>query len=435
MELSGRTDLLSLFDLAQVLSVNEATGMLRVEQEGEKGYLYFDKGSIINALDSEHHEGEEAAKNVFAMRKAEFAFSAHLPSVAQRISCTTQNLMMEIARTLDEEKAGEGEGSHVEEARQATEALYELFHRLDSESKVLAHKSPQGFAVADLLGAIRGAASSALFLRVGAPPEVHAAGRVMPLGSLVLDRAGYESLRDHLLREAGGGVETFEGNADLVLRLSEEEAWRLETFRGDGTEILSIRPLAPATVALPWAAEALDALLAAPGAIVAMSAPDPTALSSATFALASHLLAGGQVPLFGWARHWRPGLADGRAAVLLLSSGDAAARATATRLADRLAPRVVLAEDADVAGAVPLVLRAARRGSRGIVGVCATPPDRAPLRLLDGLEADERARAGAELSARLTGILAGPTAHEPARVLEIDDGMRRALREVAPASR
>jgi hypothetical protein len=434
VELSGRTDLLSLFDLVQVLSVNDATGMLRVEQDGEKGYLYFDKGSIINALDSERHEGEEAAKKVFAMRRAEFAFSAELPSVAQRISCPTQNLMMEIARALDEERASEDGGSHVEEARQATEVLYELFHRLDSESKVLSHRSPQGFAVADLLGAIRGSPSSVLFLRAGAPPEVHASGRVMPLGAVALDRAGYESLRDHLVREAAGGVEAFEGHADVVLRLSDDEAWRVETYRGEGTEILSIRPLARAGDALPWSVDALRGLLDAPGAVVAVSAPDPAALAGAAFALAFHLLAEGRVPLLASARRWPPGLADGRAAALFLSSGDAAARAAATELVDRLAPRTVLAEDADAPGALALVLRAARRGSVGILGVCAAPADRAPLRLLDGAAPDERARAAADLAARLAAILVTPSGSEPARILEIDDGTRRALRDLAPAS-
>jgi hypothetical protein len=437
VELSGRTELLSLFDVTQVLSVNEATGMLRVEQGSEKGYLYFDGGSIINALDAEHREGEEAAKNVFAMRKAHFAFTADLPSVARRISCTTQSLMMEIARALDEEsqETGEGEGSHVEEARQATEALYEIFHRLDSESKVLSHRSPQGLAVADLLGAIRGVPGSTLFLRAGAPPEVLAGGKTIPLGPLVLDRAGYESLRDHLLREAVGGVEVIEGNVDFVLRLSVDEAWRLATFRTDGAEVLAIRAAATAAEPLPWDIAAVERATEAPGSIVALSAPDPDTLERAVHTLAAHLLTTGAVPLLGWARRWPPHLAGGRAAVLLLRAGGDAERAAAAELSDRLSPRIVLAADADLPGSLPLVLRAARRGSRGIVGVCSPAADRAPSRLLDGIEPHERALAGLELSARLVATFATASVDSPARILDVDDGTRRALREQAPAPR
>src|ERR1700752_4677097 len=103
MDLKGTHDLLSLFDVTQMLSINEATGMLKVECADGKGYLYFQAGNIINAMDGIHPEGEEAARNVFAMKHASYSFTTDLPSVAHRISVSTQNLMMEVARVLDEE--------------------------------------------------------------------------------------------------------------------------------------------------------------------------------------------------------------------------------------------------------------------------------------------------------------------------------------------
>jgi len=49
--------------------------------------------------------------------------------------------------------------------------------------------------------------------------------------------------------------------------------------------------------------------------------------------------------------------------------------------------------------------------------------------VLDGVDVADRARLGTELSARLVATLATASADAPARVLEVDDGTRRALRE------
>ena len=88
MQITGNTAVLPLFDLVQMLSVNEATGMLKVENQSERGYLYLQQGKVINALDGNHKDGEDAAKRVFALRDARFSFSAELPSVAEPPSMT-----------------------------------------------------------------------------------------------------------------------------------------------------------------------------------------------------------------------------------------------------------------------------------------------------------------------------------------------------------
>jgi hypothetical protein len=424
VELSGRTDFLSLFDVAQVLSVNEASGMLKVEQDDGKGYLYFHDGAIINALDPEHGEGEEAAKRVFGMKRARFSFVADLPSVAHRIECSTQNLMMEIARALDEEgaKGGQAEGDNVREAREATSALRELFRRLDSESKVLAHRSPQGFAVADLLGAVRGAPESVLFLRPDAVPEVHAGGRVIPLGATALDRPGYESLRDHLLREAGGGRDVLDvAGGERLLRLSDAESYRLETLRGGATEILAIRPQSDdPTLDPPWGDPDVAALFADAGSLGIVRATEPRGLERAIHALARGLLAQGAVPLVGCARRWPAGLGDGRASVVLLHAGHAEEREAAPEIADRLAPRFVVVEDADAPGAAALALRAVRRGSRAMVGACAPRADAAVARLVDALPAEDRAAAARTIADSLRAVLEPPDAEGRRLVVTAD---------------
>ena len=435
MELSGRSDFLSLFDVAQVLSVNEASGMLRVEDDEGKGYLYFDGGTIINAIDQDRREGEEAAKRVFAMKGAQFSFVADLPSVARRIECSTQNLMMEVARALDEEHADDG-GDHVREATEATSTLRELFRRLDSESKVLAHRSPQGFAIADLLGAIRGAPRSALFLRAGAAPEVHVSGRIVPLGATLLDRPGYEGLRDHLLREAAGGLDGLEGTgSDRTLQLSDGEAYRLQTLRAGEVEILVIRPVPTAADAEPgWDDAEWFARMEAPGSLGLVRAFGAEPLDLPMHALARRLVTLDALPLLGLAAEWPAGAAGSRAAVALLRTDRAADREAAPGLLDRLAPRFVLIEDADVPGAAALAIRALRRGSRVLLGVRAARPDLAPRRVLDGLPAADRPSASATIAEAITVVLDLPRDGEPGQVLTVDEGTRASIATAAPAA-
>ncbi len=435
MELSGRSDFLSLFDVAQVLSVNEASGMLRVEDDSGKAYLYFDGGQVINAIDQDRREGEEAAKRVFAMKRARFTFTADLPSVARRIECTTQNLMMEVARALDEESADEdGAGDHLREATEATSTLRELFKRLDSESKVLSHRSPQGFAIADLLGAIKGAPASVLFLRAGAAPEVHVGGRVMPLGQTLLDRPGYEGLRDHLLREAAGGLEGLElGGIHRTLRLSEGEAYRIETLRGGDGEILAIRPVAAGAEGTPWEDDEWFGRLAEPGTLGIVRAFGDRRLDGLIHALLRRLVERDALPILGIAGGWPADARGARAAVVLLRTEYAGDRDGAPGLLDRLAPRFVLIEDADAPGAAALAVRALRRGSRVLVGVRAGRPDLAARRLLDNIPAADRGAATATIREALAVVLDAPCGDEPGRVIPVDEAARAGI-AAAPAA-
>ncbi|MCA9754016.1 MAG: DUF4388 domain-containing protein [Gemmatimonadetes bacterium] len=412
MELSGHTRFLSLFDLAQVLSVNEATGMLKVERDEGRAYLYFQDGTIINAMDDEHREGEDAAKRVFSMKDAEYSFASDLPSVARRIQCSTQNLMMEIARQLDEESATDEElagGDYQREALQATSLLSELFTRFDSESKVLAHRSPEGFGVAELLDAIKDSPDSTLFLRAEASPEVQVAGRVIPLSDKRLEPRAFENLRDHLVRSAVGGIDRADGRPEeYVLHVGPEQIYRLEVLHGGLTQIVTLRRLPPAeqlAAAMPWAPETLASVLDEPGALVLLVANDTRTLENGFEAACAHLLLAGPGPFMGMARRWTPGLSRGRASAMLLSSNRADDLERASELIDRVSPAVFAVEDCDRPESFQLALRAMRRGARAIVGVCARSSAFAPHRILDELAPTERPRFVRYLGTCLSGIL------------------------------
>lgn len=433
MELTGNTRFLSLFDVVQVLSVNGATGMLRVDDGLERGYLYFQDGGIINAMDADNHDGEDAARRVFALRNAAFSFSSDLPSVAHRISCSTQNLMMEVARRLDED--GDGDGPHLDQAQQATTLLNELFTRIDTESKVLAHTSPQGLPLGDLLAAVRESPHATLYLRNGARPEVQVGGRLIPISETVLDAEGYASLRDHLVRESDRGSRTLgvgDATGSHTLALNAAESYAVDVLRTGGAELCTIRRLATVEEllsTLPWSGETLDSMLGAAGAVVLVTARDGGVLERAVSAVGAYLLRHGPAPFVGSARRWPPGLGAGAASAVLLDSARDDAAAVTRDVIDRMSPAVYVAGDADAAGALPLAHRAAARGARTIVGVRALRAAAAPNRWLDALDPSERHRAMQHLAAAMTGILSvepAPGCEGHARPLT--DAARDALR-------
>lgn len=406
VELSGNTRFLSLFDLVQVLSVNEATGMLRIDDGSDKGYLYFQQGTVINAMDAAHREGEDAAMRIFAIRDADFSFSSDLPSVAHRITCTTQNLMMEIARRLDEEGHGE---ANLDEAQQATTLLNELFSQLDSESKILAHRSPQGIQLGDLLASIRDSPESTLFLRAGDRPEVQVAGRIIPISEARLEEPDYENLRDHLVRESLGGTDPTRVEADeYVLRITEHEHYRLSLVRFDAEEVLTVRRLPSArdlAGGLPWPTEDLRGVIQEPGSLAILVGQNTLAVERGIEAACAYLVEHGPGPLIGLARHWPPGLGADRASALLLTTRGTDHADRVRDLIDQVSPGLFVVEDSDNPHALPLALRAIRRGARAIVGVCALSAPLAPHRLLDPVPAEDRARLVPYLGTYLAGIL------------------------------
>ncbi len=436
MDLKGTTDLLSIFDVTQMLSINEATGMLRVENAEGRGYLYFQAGNIINAMNGVHAEGEEAARRVFAMKHASYAFTTDLPSVAHRISVPTQNLMMEIARVLDEEsdgKDGEAGGleSRVQETQEATRHLREIFTKLDSESRILSLRSPDGFGLAELLDAIRESSDSTLYLRDGAPPEVHAADRVIPLAPRPVTREGYEGLRQILFRESEPLSTLSEARTERVLSFGERGRYLLDAWKSSGSEVLTIRRLPdPSSLAdsLPWAPGAVDALLKESGSLVLLTGPDGARLGRIFEATCAHLARSCPGPFLGFARRWTPGWGTERATIVRLSTAYKDDLASAGPLIERLAPALVAVEDSDHAEARSIAFHALQRGTRVLMGVAAAAVPHCAFRILDGVDATRRDALVRHLGFSLTGVLSVPrNPSEPAKAWKIQDATRTAL--------
>lgn len=101
-EIEGKLEQMHLIDLIQVLVLNKRDGTVVLEPgKGEKGFVYIEKGHIINAMLGKI-EGEKALFRLLQWKKGKFEFIPGKPVSPVRIKTLPDNLIMEAMRQLDE---------------------------------------------------------------------------------------------------------------------------------------------------------------------------------------------------------------------------------------------------------------------------------------------------------------------------------------------
>jgi len=200
--LTGELGLVGLFDLGQLLMLNRATGCLAVQSEDRKGYLYFRDGRVVNALDDAHNEGERAAHKVFSWRSGTFEFRPEPVDVDATIDASTDGLMLEAARRLDEtalessDPATTGETARIREHRAAVEALRDAFQQVARD--VHPHDAAAGSPTPDLEAlAVPG---DRLVYRAGHPARLRQRRAWHLARDASLMESEYEELRLQLLK-------------------------------------------------------------------------------------------------------------------------------------------------------------------------------------------------------------------------------------------
>ena len=121
--LVGELGLLSLFDLVQLLMLNGATGLLRVASSGRQGHFRFDRGQVAGAIDDVGPDGLESAYRLFAWRTGTFAFSVGTPGGERTIEDSTEAVMLEAARRMDESGAIHASPFHTTTLQTRIDAL------------------------------------------------------------------------------------------------------------------------------------------------------------------------------------------------------------------------------------------------------------------------------------------------------------------------
>lgn len=112
--LSGKLAAISLFDLCQFLMLNRKTGTLTVRGEGgpDAAYLTFFEGELCTALDDSLHEGAEVVLRTVQWTDGSFEFVQWPVPPDRRMNASTESILLDAARKLDEmqEKGRAGDG-------------------------------------------------------------------------------------------------------------------------------------------------------------------------------------------------------------------------------------------------------------------------------------------------------------------------------------
>jgi len=98
---SGSLQEMSLPDMIQVLSQARKTGSLRIRSKGESGQVDFAEGGVVDAALGERL-GEEAINQMLKFTEGDFAFDPTTKPTSRRISQSTDAILLEGMRRLDE---------------------------------------------------------------------------------------------------------------------------------------------------------------------------------------------------------------------------------------------------------------------------------------------------------------------------------------------
>lgn len=100
-EIEGNISQIPLVDLIQILSMNKKNGVIVLTRNEVKGFVYFKEGNIVNA-NLGKIEGEKAFFRLLSWGEGKFEFVPTKISTLIRIQRSTDSLIMEGMRQLDE---------------------------------------------------------------------------------------------------------------------------------------------------------------------------------------------------------------------------------------------------------------------------------------------------------------------------------------------
>ena len=110
--LGGRLGAVSLFDLCQFLMLNRKTGTLTVRTPEGTAYFTFHEGQLLSATDETLRDGESIVLRAVQWRDGTFEFAPGPVPPDRRIQASTESILLEAARQIDEMAAtGEDDGA------------------------------------------------------------------------------------------------------------------------------------------------------------------------------------------------------------------------------------------------------------------------------------------------------------------------------------
>jgi len=246
--LQGELGVLSLFDLGQLLMMNRVTGCLAIQSRDKKGFLYFEEGRLVNAVDDAFVEGEHAACTIFTWRTGTFEFRPELPQGRATIQMGTDALMMEAARRMDEAGLVQGASAtprltaRLQERQGAMEALRDAFkHAAGDADAVAADGAPAASAHLHALSR----PGDRLVYRPGHPPRLRQNDEWCEPQEAPLALDTYRELRNWLLEACNPLMDDSVGSGHAHrLDLADGRSVAIDLVNEGMDEALWLRPIA-----------------------------------------------------------------------------------------------------------------------------------------------------------------------------------------------
>lgn len=113
--MTGTLGLFSLVDLFQLLASSARTGRLGVRHPQGPARIYFDKGQVVHA-EFGPMAGVEAVYALFEREEGSFEFTVGLPPPRVSIATSTENVILDAIRRLDERRRDQPQTSVARDA-------------------------------------------------------------------------------------------------------------------------------------------------------------------------------------------------------------------------------------------------------------------------------------------------------------------------------
>ena len=299
---SGELGVVGLFDLGQLLMLNGATGCLVVHCGSKRGFLYFASGRLVNAVDDAYAQGENAAYQIFSWKSGAFQFRPEPATGTTSIQSSTESVMMEAARRMDEssEAAGAAAGpsatERLSERQTSLEALRDVFRKVTKDATPAIASADAGPSPTLHLYELA-RPGDRLVYRPGQPPRLRQAHQWREAAEPPLTADSYLKMRAYLLdaclppAEPAAGAAGAEGGespapteaertataTSHTLGLADGRIIALELLHDGPDEAMWLRPVAipaPDPSRLRGSLDRLEQVIALANGLILVGGPD-----------------------------------------------------------------------------------------------------------------------------------------------------------------
>jgi len=208
-----------LVDIAQTMMMSRKSGLLTVRSGNRVGYIYFQDGQVVYVMDDKFLQGLQAALQVFLWKEGTFEFDFEKAAPERNVTVSTENLLFEVARQIDEAQKGSRrrkragtmsrnlQDRHMDQIR---EVFAQIAERVMPEIKGGGRIAPRGSSVETWLKRLTPQTGDSLFLIPGLKPKLKKGGGVTNLDGPRVDPESIErfvkkaldrSLQDQLRTE------------------------------------------------------------------------------------------------------------------------------------------------------------------------------------------------------------------------------------------